>query len=230
LIDGQLSDSNKSQNFIGANERALIDDYIAADIGLPTDVRIAQQLTKRLRTPQQELIVIIKRGNHFPYAANIPPEDRQSDRTLKESYRSLVEFTTRNFFDLLWAEHKQLQDVLLFFTSDHGQYHGPGSPHCREDKLDDEYEVPIVVMGGASTYLDRLAAARECWVGGAHHQAMRSTVIEALGYSADDIASHLYPPLTVCTAYQSIPRYLGYTPFPTSTNEVLEFTLVPFRK
>lgn len=225
LIDGQLADAKKSQNFIGGVERSLIDDYVAADIGLATDLRISEQLIERMKTAEREFIVIVKRGNHFPYDANLPATERNGAKTMRDVYRILVQYTTARFFETLQKQYGKLEDILIFYTSDHGQFHGGGNTHCRSDRPEDEYLVPIIVAGG-SDYLLRLSASRSCWEGKAHHQSLRSSIIEAMGYSAEQLMATLYPPFSECPSRHEIPRFVGYLPFPTSGSDKLIFEKV----
>ncbi len=222
MIDGQMR--NATQNYIRPSERAQINTYLPMDTGVDTDVRVAQEVLRRIRQPGREFILIVKRGAHFPYEGNFPPAAHVATNTKEQNYLAAVQYSTGQFFDTLMAQSKNFSNTLFFYTSDHGEYLGEGSPHCRQDFMDETYQVPVAVFGGESALKTSIAAASKCWSGGVSHQNIRTTVLEALGYPKNALEADNFPSLSSCQHQENVPRFLGNMPFPTSKYETIAMT------
>lgn len=214
LIDGQVS--AKAQNYMTSDEFLLVDEFIPYKNGHDTDRLIATEVARRLRMDQPQFIYVVSRGSHFPYIDNIPPSANREAMTDDEIYKASVEASTGGFFGQLFADMPDLGDSLLFYTSDHGQYFGgDGARHCSAVYREAEFEVPMAIMGGSSSFLGTLRDAQKCWHGHASHQSLRSTVIESMGYSGSWVEQSLFPSLSTCSTDRRIPRLRGPLPYPT---------------
>jgi glucan phosphoethanolaminetransferase (alkaline phosphatase superfamily) len=219
LIEGQMSKA--TQNFIRKAELEEIDEYLPMESGIDTDSRIGHELVRRLQTKDRELIYIVKRGAHFPYGENIPANLRIAGASQLDDYHTAVRYSTGGFFDILLSKSVDLSKVIIFYTSDHGQYFGGGAFHCRGDYLADTYRVPVAVIGGNSAFLQSIERARECRSGPVSHQNIRTTLIEAIGYKKADLERDGFPTLTACMTQDQIPQFVGMLPFPTREGEIV---------
>lgn len=223
LIDGQSN--GKHQNFLFSNELSQIDEFVPAQSGIDTDSKIVSSLHKRLQTTRNEFIYVVMRGSHFPYNQNLP--DNEQNRQLKrlEGYKESVGHVTGEFLRNLNDPVFQHQDVLLLYTSDHGQLFANGSTHCSGEYRIDEYLVPMIVVGGGAI-LDAVRRSRTCNVDRTDHQQLRTTALVAMGYSWSELAPLAYfPALTVCAQREMAARLRGKLPWVTAEHETLDLTI-----
>ena len=154
LIDGQVT--AKPQNYMRLAELALIDEFLPFQHGVDTDRLIAVELVRRLRIDTPQFIYIVKRGSHFPYVDNIPADQKSDVLSEADAYRRSVQSSTGAFFAELIARLPELRDTLVFYTSDHGQQFGGNSHHCSGDYPEEEFKVPMAIMGEQTELLEQL--------------------------------------------------------------------------
>lgn len=219
LIDGQSKGAK--QNFISSSELALVGEFVAADTGIDSDHRIADLLKARLRQPGRELIYVLKRGNHFPYYTKYPKGALAKDAPLAAKYAAAVSYSTGSFFRLLTAQ-LPLANVMLIYTSDHGQNLNSRAYHCSGAHHPDEYSVPLHVLTGSPHMRDLLAPGVPVMRDRASHLNIFPTLLYAMGYPGDWITATYGPTLAgPATEYTWVDGWLAHpTRRDTSVNFV----------
>jgi hypothetical protein len=209
LIDGQSV--GLVHNYISSGELALIDEFIPAATGVQSDHRIAEQLNRRLQKPGSELILVVKRGSHIPYEQNYPDGmiARDAPKTMK--YAAAVHFAAGGFFHFL-TKGLTLADVLLIYTSDHGQNIEARVPHCSQREHPSEYSVPLLVLSEAPAIKALLSSALPDMRGRASHLNVFPTLLYGLGYPREWIDATYGPTLAgPAAAYVRV----GRVPYPS---------------
>lgn len=165
FLDGQ-----KETYWLGTSyDRQYIDDWepssrFQSAAGFDLDVVIANKIASLVNNSTGQFIFVIKRGVHYPYAANFPAtaaEWQPSDQTetdidparkeqLINTYDNAVKYNLESFFRKLDVERWQDQTVLVY-TSDHGQTlseHGERHTHCgtASETAPTEADVPIFMI------------------------------------------------------------------------------------
>jgi hypothetical protein len=144
LIDGQAHGA--PQNLLLPPERALIDDYIASAGDLDTDMRIAADINRRLRTGERVFVYAVLRGVHFQYRDHYPAGLIPPDSPAIRQYETAVEYSKGRFFERLLASVDR-ENVAVVYTSDHGQNLAEGAvPHCSPSPVPAELHVPLVAF------------------------------------------------------------------------------------
>jgi hypothetical protein len=178
LIDGQST--GQVQNFISPKEYVLIDEFVPALSDMDTDERIAHLLNERLSTTTREFIYIVKRGAHFPYEMNYPSGLLPEDASRESKYAAAVSYSTGRFFDTLRRD-VPVSNVLMIYTSDHGQDHARRSPHCNADPAWEEYSVPLVAITASHEVLQTLSPST--LANRASHLNIFPSLLRVFGYS-----------------------------------------------
>lgn len=179
FIDGQRHGS--FQNYMNDKEAALIDRIIGVDAGIDTDKAIATLLRKLLLEPGRMFIYINKRGDHFPYAQNLPRKPLPASATTQQLYYAGVKYSTADFFDTA-LQKVPLRDTLLIYTSDHGEQFGPGSPHCNPVPTVQETSVPLLLFTADPRLSSAARAAVPVLRNRVGHEQIFSTLLAAMGY------------------------------------------------
>ena len=177
LIDGQSQGS--MHNYVNTKEFALIDEFVAADSGVGTDFRIAALLNERLARPGREFIYVVKRGAHFPYEMNYPRAMAAPDAPRTTKYVAAVSYATGGFFERL-SPNLPFSNLLLIYTSDHGQDFNERAAHCNAHPKSEEYAVPLIGVTAAPALTQLLGGSplRDR----ASHLNIFATVLYAFGY------------------------------------------------
>lgn len=178
LIDGQTHGA--PQNFLLPPERALIDEVTSAADGIDTDVRIAGQLNRQLRSPDRTFTYVVLRGVHFQYKDHFPAGMIPADSPEIVQYRTALGYSKGRFFDRL-LQGVDRADVAIVYQSDHGQNLTPGKlPHCSPEGVPAEFQIPLLAFVPDAQHA-RLAAAPH-----AGHSASQvfPTLLEWMGYDA----------------------------------------------
>lgn len=219
LIDGQSKGA--TQNFVTSGELALLDEFVGTDIGMETDRHIAEMLRDRLRRPGRELIYVVKRGSHFPYEMNYPAGTVSADAPKKTKYAAAVSYATGGFFATL-AKELHSADVLVIYTSDHGQNLQARAVHCSDERHPDEYSTPLAVISGSPAMRDLLAGAADSMKGRTSHLNVFPTLLYALGYPREWVEATYGATLAGPPApYRTLAWHL---PYPTKRTAIVEFT------
>jgi hypothetical protein len=178
-IDGQRHGSY--QNYMNTKEAAFIDQIIGVDAGIDTDRAIAARLRTLLLRPGRMFIYINKRGDHFPYAGNVPRNRLPTSATIEQAYDAGVQYSTAGFLDTA-LQNVPLRNALLIYTSDHGEQFGPGSPHCNPAPTVEETSVPLLLLTEDPQLLRQAAAAAPVLSNRAGHEQIFATLLAAMGY------------------------------------------------
>ncbi|HYC47532.1 MAG TPA: sulfatase-like hydrolase/transferase [Burkholderiales bacterium] len=179
LIDGQST--GNMHNYVNPREFALIDEFVAADRGPDTDHHIARMLNERLRRPGREFIYVVKRGAHFPYEMNYPAGTVPADASRAAKYAAAITHASAGFFAGL-DRTAPLSDVLMIYTSDHGQDFRERAAHCNPRPRAAEYSVPLVVLTAAPPLRALLSDAAPMQ-NRASHLNIFPTLLYAFGYA-----------------------------------------------
>jgi hypothetical protein len=178
MIDGQTSGA--PQNFLLPPERALIDQVDSAAGGIDTDVKIADQLNRQLRSANRTFTYVVLRGVHFQYKDHFPAGMIPADSPEIVQYRTALGYSKGRFFDRLLAGVDRSQ-VAVVYHSDHGQNLTPGKlPHCSADRVPTEYEIPLLA------FLPDELRSRYASAPTSGHSASQvfPTLLEWMGYDA----------------------------------------------
>lgn len=226
LIDGQVSSPGRTQDFMGYQELMSIDRMIAADIGVDTDDRVAIQLRDILSEPGRDFIYVVKRGAHVPYQRNLPDEMASSGMPIGTLYQMAVDYSTGRFFRSLYSGISNFKPYMIFYTSDHGQNIGVLPAHCSGEYQDEEFRVPVVVIGNFDKLMSEFRICAHLWNNRVNHQSLRSSVIEAMGYDVSDIDRKWFEPLGSCNVPKEIPRLHTQLPFLSASDDVVDIRMV----
>lgn len=227
LIDGQSRGT--IQNFVTSGELALIDEFIGAEGGIDTDHRIAAMLRERIQRPGRELIYVVKRGAHFPYEQNYPTDTLPSDAPKKARYAAAVAYSTAGFFADL-TKGLRMDDLLLIYTSDHGQNLASRAAHCSGEHNPAEYSTPLVVLSEAKEIRGLLAGAPQRMKDRTSHLNAFSTLLYGLGYEQNWIEATYGPTLAgPPSPYVALAWHLPYPSRRKATVEFSETTHFPGR-
>ncbi|HEX2829586.1 MAG TPA: sulfatase-like hydrolase/transferase [Burkholderiales bacterium] len=190
LIDGQSTGGK--QNYLNPKELELIEEFVPAERDAQTDIAIADILNKRLKSPRPAFIYVVKKGAHFPYEMNYPPDAVRANASRAEKYAAAVSHTTGKFFERL-SRGLPFDRILLVYTSDHGQDLTKRATHCNGDPAAEEYSVPLLAITG-----DRKGAgfrSSETLFDHASHLNIFPTVLISLGYDEHWVAATYGPSL-----------------------------------
>jgi glucan phosphoethanolaminetransferase (alkaline phosphatase superfamily) len=222
LIDGQSQGA--IQNFLSTGELALIDEFVPAGGELDTDHRIAAMLNERLDRPGRDLIYVVKRGAHFPYEMNYPEGTVPPDTSKAGRYAAAVAYSTGVFFELL-KKKLASSDILLIYTSDHGQNLNARSTHCNTERHPDEYSVPLMVLTDVESLKGPLLEAAPEMRNRASHLNIFPTLLYGLGYAREWIEATYGPTLAgPAMEYTTLAWHL---PYPTKRKDTVDFEITP---
>lgn len=204
LLDAQVTPGELQNNLTG-NDLKFIDHNISYERTVLPQSRDKELLTSLSNllsnTTENQFIVVVKWGAHWPYPLAYPKEQSlfspAATETLTEmtienkaiitnAYLNAVHYSVDTFLQNL-LEKKNLDNKVIFYTSDHGQslFSNDKSAltHCHySDKPDslplDEFKVPLMVFTkDAKTYFPKLENRLY-----AQEQLFPST-LQILGYS-----------------------------------------------
>ena len=152
-IDAQVKGS-RLNNLLTTQELDVIDEYIPLrnEFEVPyhqLDHTLAGQLIEQINESSQPLFIYANKiGTHFPYSKTFPPQSKS--QTSLEQYRYAINWNVDEFFRLLTTELRNTeQEIIILYTSDHGQGLGEDdnlSTHCLPiDVPDVQARVPLIV-------------------------------------------------------------------------------------
>jgi glucan phosphoethanolaminetransferase (alkaline phosphatase superfamily) len=215
LLDAQTY-SDSPPNLMTGFDLRRIDTVVRlreVEVGLPeyaVDFASLPRILDLVEGHSRSFTYLIKTGAHLPYDDKSPPGERPfSDgaaagpRAIRQSYWNSIRWTTDRFLlDLSRTLEATGREVLVVYTSDHGQWLADEqtaerkvSPHATVlDPPDEQASVPLLLLAfGARTrsaLADRFAAGL---VDGASGYEIFPTVLQAAGYAVADTAGR-YPP------------------------------------
>lgn len=214
LIDAQTY-SDSPPNLMTGFDLRRIDTVVRLrekETGLPeyaVDFAALPRVLDLIEGHEKTFVYLIKTGAHLPYKDKAPPQERpfsdgasKGPRAIRQSYWDTLRWTTDRFL----AELSQKlgatgEEVLVIYTSDHGQWLADErtldrkiSPHATLlDPPDEQASVPLMLLAFgprtraavAEHYATRLVDAASAY-------QIFPTVLQAAGYAAADTSRH-YP-------------------------------------
>lgn len=172
----------------GMDDRDVVDEVVKILEASPKD--------------EKHLILLIKKGSHFPYSQNAPeiftpsmPTSSMNNSTIEEifnSYRNLAYEQTNSFFEEVLKKLDYKNEVALVYTSDHGQSFKNirnQATHCNTKNPEiTEAVVPLFVMGDTAVMnrpvIQEIAASEKV----KSHYLIPAILMDLLGYQAQDIS------------------------------------------
>lgn len=205
-IDAQPSFTaiyGKLQNYMSPAEARLIDRFYKLDDTIPSytlDDELVRIVLEELGAGDPVFIYANKNGAHFPYSRGSPGTHRpdlapaagtEADSFTEElhAYAQAVRWSTDRTISRLIRD-AEWNDATMIYTSDHGQNFSPGRlTHCTTYPNVDPNEsiVPLMVTSGNSSLQNRFRAVAQRYPGQATHFAIAPTLLELMGYEANDI-------------------------------------------
>jgi glucan phosphoethanolaminetransferase (alkaline phosphatase superfamily) len=179
FIDGQRNGSY--QNYLNGKEAALIDQIIGVEKGYDTDQSIAAVLRSMLLKPGKMFIYINKRGSHFPYDDNYPENLALASGTAEQSYYIAVRYSTQGFLATA-LQDVPLNNILIIYTSDHGEQFAGGAGHCNTVPTAAEKSVPLLLITGNSQLSQEANDAVSTLQNHAGHEQIFATLLDAMGF------------------------------------------------
>ncbi|MEH6456132.1 MAG: sulfatase-like hydrolase/transferase [Cocleimonas sp.] len=215
-IDSQASGNvatkpNDFQNYMGSVEATLIDKFYKVK-NVPTpelDYQLLEIIKEELASDIPTFIYANKNGAHFPYGYNYPESEAvyqpvvtnndakgfgglidlyQSDKSMQSvinMYKNSIRWTVDLFFQRFFNEIN-LDNTVVIYTSDHGQYFHPDkTTHCTSGDGAPATEgiVPLMLMTNNKTLLSDFNKAAEINYDGTDHFSIFPTVLNLFGYS-----------------------------------------------
>jgi lipid A ethanolaminephosphotransferase len=203
-------------------EKALLDRFIQIEVrpAYQRDHEAAQRLRDILRLPTPQFVYLNKHGAHYPYDRDYPMEAGRFRPTagvgmgtpdrpaVLNSYRNAVEWSTDGFFRIL-LDGLDLKDVLIVYTSDHGQNlleDGDPVTHCRGTPSYREAMVPLLVITGHEDLRTRFMLAADRNQNRVSQFQVFPTLLELFGFDPEGIRRKYYLSLL-----DDVTERLGYT-------------------
>lgn len=216
FIDSQTSSlaakPNDYQNYMTSEEAKDIDVFYKVK-NVPTpelDYRLLELVKKELASETPTFIYANKNGAHFPYNHNYPEEEAIHQPVFKEgtkglsglfehykdenglqmvinTYKNAVHWTVDKFF-LRFFDEINLEDTVVIYTSDHGQYFKQNSTtHCTSGEGAPALEgiVPLMLMTGNTDLLTEFKVAAANNHNKTDHFSIFPTVLDFFGYSKE---------------------------------------------
>lgn len=206
---------NRLHSHMDQQEAATIDDLITvSDVpGYERDRVVADRVIALLEESGPLFLYVNKAGTHPPYSrwfppdssydptvvARNPPSDDSRRRTLRD-YHKALRWSVDGFFARLLPTLRQRDDVVVIYTSDHGQslYEGGYEvSHCsvRPDVAPGELWVPLFVIARVPELADAFASEARRAFNRADHFEVFPTLLELMGYPRDWIGKQYGPGL-----------------------------------
>jgi hypothetical protein len=218
LIDGQTSGA--PQNFLFPPERALIDQVKSAASGIDTDLTIAADLNRQLRSHARTFTYVVLRGVHFQYKDHFPAGLIPADSPEIVQYRTALAYSKGRFFDRLLAGVER-SNAAIVYQSDHGQNLTPGKlPHCSPEGVPAEFQIPLLAFVPDAWRSRYAGTPRE----GHSASQVFPTLLEWMGYDPEAVQRRYDNDLTGPPA-----RYVrfGRDAFPLSAGDSAEVSVLP---
>jgi glucan phosphoethanolaminetransferase (alkaline phosphatase superfamily) len=167
LFDGE---SSTPRFGISYADLKFVDDWRTKVFGddPETDRRMAEAVTHVLAEPQGQFVVVLKRGNHFPHARNVPPGAGEwlpaadtmggNPQALAEainSYDNAIRYNLDSFFQTLLGPSGVPARTVVLYTSDHGEnLSDPDSNPLKRRLAWDTTGVPLIMFGDERPMVD----------------------------------------------------------------------------
>ena len=202
---------NDFQNYMTSKEAEFIDKFYKIK-NVPTpdlDYQLLELIKKELASDVPTFIYANKNGAHFPYSYNYPEseaihqpavsnnkakglggllelyQDDEGMQAVINTYKNSIHWTVDKFFRRFFNE-VSLDNTVVIYTSDHGQYfHHASTTHCTsgEGAPATEGLVPLMLMSSNTSLIPRFKEAAKTNHNNTDHFSIFSTVLNLLGYS-----------------------------------------------
>lgn len=211
------------RDFVNDEEIGLIDHVIGFPSSLlphEVDHDMARRLAEVLERDAPQFVLANKRGAHFPYRRRYPETAtvfepvleagwKITDKAaLENTYRNAIRWSVDGFFERL-LPLVDLSEVLLIYTSDHGQNlldDGKPVTHCRNSPNGYEALVPLLVFTRSPELSERFREAARLNRDRASHFQVFPTLLTLMGYPREAVEGKYFGDLFV---YQE--SALGFT-------------------
>jgi glucan phosphoethanolaminetransferase (alkaline phosphatase superfamily) len=218
FIDGQagnISNPGLLQNFMSMREKSQIDVFhaIRGVAAHEADNILSDLIAKELKSDRPTFIYANKNGAHFPYDDAYPAEagkyfptmttaNADTETTRIVSYRNAVAWSVDQFMDRL-MQTADFSKTVLIYTSDHGQgFDTHTLTHCVVDNPNPQMAVvPLLAMAADSEVQSKLRSGATANWGRASHFQIIPTLLDLMGYRANDIATRYDENLYVATKH-----------------------------
>jgi len=186
-------------NGLTPRDLPYLDSWIRADEfgeNYDSDFSAADRVTEIISKGGGNFIVLNKRGVHFLYRFDYPPEkavwlpipdDRAGDPVLiSNPYDNAILYNVNTFFERLLANPEILENTTILYTSDHGQTlfaNGANWLHCKNSR--EEVVVPMILIGRNLPLVDETYHAS--------HSNILPTILDLMGVPSDQ-RMHPYAP------------------------------------
>jgi lipid A ethanolaminephosphotransferase len=217
LIDAQTY-SDSPPNLMTGFELRRIDTVARireVATGLPeyaVDFEALPMIRRLIESHPRTFTYVVKTGAHLPYDDKSPPDERpftrpgsSGPRLVRETYWNAIRWTTDHFLDELAGQLEAGgRDVLVVYTSDHGQWLADEhtaerriSPHATVlDPPAEQASVPLLLLAfGPRTRPAVEARFSPRLVDAASAYEIFPTVLQAAGFARDDVAGRYAPSL-----------------------------------
>ena len=186
------------------------------------DERIAELVNKIFTGSTGNFIFVYKRGCHFPYEKNFPPEETiwkpiyhfqeqyeipPADKVdaIINSYDNSLKYNLDEFFKKLAPDYSALPNgTVIIYTGDHGEsFYINGRAGHGGDTVE-EASVPLFILGLGSAAVDTRFRA-------SHHNLF-AAMLDLMNYPQDLRLRRYSVSLIKATAQDSRPRFFNPTP------------------
>jgi glucan phosphoethanolaminetransferase (alkaline phosphatase superfamily) len=217
LLDAQTY-SDSPPNLMTGFDLKRIDTVVRvreAATGLPehaVDFEVLPTIRRLIESHPRTFTYLVKTGAHLPYEDKSPPDERpftqagsRGPRAIREAYWNAIRWTTDHFLHELAGQLEASgRDVLVIYTSDHGQWLADErtadrriSPHATVlDPPSEQASVPLVLLAfGPRTRPAIAARFSDALVDSASAYEIFPTILRAAGFSSGDTTSRYGPSL-----------------------------------
>lgn len=207
------------------------------------DFALVEQLASHIASNEYTFSYVAKFGSHYPYEMTYPQERQFFTPTLAgytwssdirancNSYDNAVSWSCDEFLRRLFAAIEKLdRDVLVVYTSDHGQVlpglvPGNRQTHFNPDLPPNCAAVPLMAWGtGSGQHIVNALAANKSLLNKSSHFDVFQTMLKLMGYG--DSAATSYGPTLFDTLPENRQRYyLGGMIENSTRARLIEFRL-----
>ena len=193
------------------------------------DDRVVDRVLAELERPERTMMFVEKIGLHSPYHRNLPPDVSYVPRFSTASDRDLDPARERNVLDYVvgvwWRVDRfferllpalQNSDVLLIYTSDHGQAlydAGFEATNCSgPNAAKGEGLVPLLVFAGRPSLNDAFRLSADRSFNRATHSEIFPTLLWGMGFDPARVTPAYSPGLLQPLAKRAR-RFFVFSPF-----------------
>jgi glucan phosphoethanolaminetransferase (alkaline phosphatase superfamily) len=202
LLDAQ-SDGTALQNYITSADLDYIDSLYLPRVEYPLlpsssiDSVVAEKLACLAVDDTPKFVYINKSGAHWPYSQNYPADwintsldNPLRSATAQSDYLKAVAWNVDNFWKMLLPKIEIRDDVLVLYTSDHGEDYKLKSYRMKHASLYKpgpiEGLVPLIVYDKSGFFPKNFQPEKDTY----SHEYIFPTLTSAMGYPKDFIQAN----------------------------------------